>query len=92
MTHCSSGSWDYFVGRALHQVQSTAASPIIHSGGIQDGKVQGCNAATDNKVRDAGVTTKARNKWAADVSVAQAEIMLKLRDIINNPCMVHSGL
>lgn len=45
----------------------------------------------DEKVRDAGVTTRAGSKWAADESVKQAESMLKLRDIIGNPCMERQG-
>lgn len=47
--------------------------------------------SNDKKIRDAGVTTRAGSKWAADASVKQAESMLKLRDIIGNPCMERQG-
>ncbi|CAM4593803.1 unnamed protein product [Leuciscus chuanchicus] len=41
--------------------------------------------SSDEKVRGAGITTRSGRKWAADKSVAQAESMLKLKDIIGNP-------
>lgn len=47
--------------------------------------------SNDKKVRDAGVTTRAGSKWAADASVTQAESIFKLRDIIGNPCMERQG-
>ncbi len=48
--------------------------------------------SSDEKVRDAGIITRSGCKWAADTSVAQAESMLKLKDIIGNPCMGRQGL
>lgn len=47
--------------------------------------------SNDKKISDAGVTTRAGGKWAADALVTQAESMLKLGDIIVNPCMEHQG-
>lgn len=41
----------------------------------------------DDKVREAGISTRAGRRWAPDVSVAQAESML-----ISNPCMGCQGL
>lgn len=39
-----------------------------------------------------GVTTRSENKWTADKSVAQAESMLRLYDIIGTPCTAGQGL
>ncbi|ROJ08796.1 Prostate stem cell antigen [Anabarilius grahami] len=43
--------------------------------------------SSDEKVRGVGITTRSGRKWAADTSVAQAESILKLMDIIGNPWM-----
>ncbi len=40
--------------------------------------------SSDENVRDTGITTRSGHKWAADTSVAQAESMLSLKDIIGN--------
>ncbi|KAI8493134.1 hypothetical protein Bbelb_291380 [Branchiostoma belcheri] len=46
----------------------------------------------DQKVTEAGVTTRAGRKWSADTCVEQAESMLKLRDVIGIPCVGKQGL
>lgn len=53
---------------------------------VEEFKVAKC------RVRHAGVVTRSGCKWAADASVAQAESMLKLRDIIRAPCTGRQGL
>lgn len=79
----------------------TAVGLFIRSGQLQlplssvveEFKVAKCRAlmmykgSNDEKVRGAGVTTRSGRKWAADTSLAQAEGMLKLKDIIGNPCI-----
>ncbi|XP_068595260.1 retrovirus-related Pol polyprotein from type-1 retrotransposable element R2 [Brachionichthys hirsutus] len=65
---------------------------------VEEFKVAKCRVAmmyrdsTDDKVRGAGVTTRSGRKWAADASVARAEHLLKLRDIIGNQCIGRQGL
>src|SRR4029434_8095068 len=48
--------------------------------------------STDEMVRGAGVTTRSGRKWAAATQVEQAESLLKLKDIIGNPCTGRQGL
>lgn len=65
---------------------------------VEEFKVAKCRVvmmyqdSTDEKVREAGVTTRSGRKWAADTSVAQAESALKLKDVIGNPCVGRQGL
>lgn len=51
-----------------------------------------CRDSQDEQVRHAGITTRSGRKWAADTSVAQAESMLKLRDIIGMTCTRRQAL
>lgn len=57
---------------------------------VEEFKVAKCRAVmvyrdfSDEKIRGAGVPTRSGQKWAA--SVAEAESMLKLRDITGNLC------
>lgn len=44
------------------------------------------------KVRCAGIITRSECKWATDTLVAQAENMLRLKDIMGNLCTGRSGL
>ncbi|KAK0140163.1 hypothetical protein N1851_022917 [Merluccius polli] len=65
---------------------------------VEEFKVAKCRAvmmlkdSPDKMVRGAGVTTRSGCKWAADRHVERAESMLKLKDIIGNPCMGRQGL
>ncbi|KAK0140746.1 hypothetical protein N1851_022262 [Merluccius polli] len=65
---------------------------------VEEFKVAKCRAvmmlkdSTDEMVRGAGVTTRSGRKWAADRHVERAESMLKLKDVIGNPCMGRQGL
>ncbi len=84
----------------------TAVGLYIRSGQLQlplssvveEFKVAKCRVvmtyrdSQDEQVRRAGVITRSGRKWAADSSVAQAESMLKLRDIIGAPCTGRQGL
>jgi hypothetical protein len=65
---------------------------------VEEYKVAKCRAvltfreSEDDRVRGAGVKTRAGRKWEAERSVAEAESMLKLRDVIGNPCVGRQGL
>ncbi|XP_030008310.1 uncharacterized protein LOC115431800 [Sphaeramia orbicularis] len=65
---------------------------------VEEFKVAKCRVimtyrdSQDEQVRHAGILTRSGRKWAADSSVAQAESMLKLRDIIGTPCTGRQGL
>jgi len=65
---------------------------------VEEFKVSKCRIvmtyrdSQDEQVRHAGVITRSGRKWAADSSVAQAESILKLRDIIGAPCTGRQGL
>lgn len=48
--------------------------------------------SNNEKVRNAGVTTRSGRKWAADTSGAHAVSALKLKGIIGNPCIGRQGL
>ncbi|KAL0148227.1 hypothetical protein M9458_056459 [Cirrhinus mrigala] len=65
---------------------------------VEEFKVAKCRVimtyrdSQDEQVRQAGILTRSGRKWAADSSVAQAESMLKLRDIRGTPCTGRQGL
>ena len=65
---------------------------------VEEYKVAKCRAvltfreSEDDRVRGAGVQTRAGRKWEAKRSVAEAESLLKLRDVIGNPCTGWLGL
>ncbi|XP_032371806.1 uncharacterized protein LOC116689383 [Etheostoma spectabile] len=84
----------------------TAVGLYIRSGQLQlplssvveEFKVAKCRVvmtyrdSQDEQVRHAGIITRSGRKWAADSSVAQAESMLRLRDVVGAPCTGRQGL
>lgn len=88
-------STKFHVSRALHQVWVVTAPPVISDWRVQGCKIQGRDDAQRLhwwESRGVGDTTRSGGKWAADTSVAQAESLLKLKNIIVNPCIGRQGL
>lgn len=83
------------ISRPLHTVRSGHLQLPLSSV-VEEFKIAKCKVfmmyrdSQDEQVT--GVTTRSENKWTADKSVAQAESMLRLCDIIGTPCTGGQGL